>query len=110
MTRAWRCTLQGHDRPHPNRPAQRALRAGTRSVALGDGLSRAWPAVSLPRDRGCRSRGCVACRWQLRQSRVEEPGVEEVVELLAADLFGKRDEVLGGCVAVVEASGPGTQD
>ena len=45
-----------------------------------------------------------------REGGFEEPGVEEVVELFAADLFGEGDEILRGGVAVVEAGGPGAQD
>ena len=67
-------------------------------------------AVPLPRDRGRRDSAPVRCRRQGWQGGGEEPGVEEVVELLAADLLGERDEVLRRRVPVVEVGGPGAQD
>ncbi len=63
-----------------------------------------------PRDWRCHTGVRVARERQVRQGGLEEPGFEEVVELLAADLLGEGHEVLGGCVPVVEAGGPRAQD
>src|SRR4051812_3705971 len=61
-------------------------------------------------DRGRNSRAGVACRRQLRQGSLEEPGLEEVVELLTTDLLGQGYEVLGGSVPIVKTLGPGPQN
>src|SRR5215212_7016580 len=64
----------------------------------------------LPSDWRRHTSARVARRRQLRQGELIEPGLKEVVELLAADLLGEGHEVLGGCVPGVEAGGPRAQD
>ena len=87
------------------------MRSQRRSSARGRGFRGHGMPCPVPGDRRCLAAvvGLAGGR-QGGQGGCEEPGVEEVVELLAADLFGEGDEVLGGRVAVVEASGPGAQD
>src|SRR5687767_12763674 len=109
MTHSWLCTLEGRVARTPT-PLNTLTPTATRFVdirpcAQGERLS-----DPLARGRRCLASGGVRRGRQGGEGGGEEPGVEEVVELLAADFLGEGHEVLGGGVAVVEAGGPGAQD